>query len=60
MGRGHRESHAGQTVVVGSTAAGSGDPTGTRELWEVGGASRKQEREMGTRKLGSPVGWKPP
>lgn len=30
------------------------------ELWEVGGASRKQETEVGTRKLGSPVGWKPP
>lgn len=32
VGRGRWESRAGQTVVVGSAAAGSGDPTGTEEL----------------------------
>ena len=49
MGRGHWESHAGQTVVVGSTAAGSGDPTGTTSSgrWEGLHGSRRQKWVQG-------------
>ena len=49
MGRGHWESRAGQTVVVGSTAAGSGDPTGTTSSgrWKGLHGSRRQKWVQG-------------